>query len=101
MGRLGLRVGQTLHFGSYNLEPAINVSVWHEMSSDNTATLTSSGTTFVFTDRTMDPTYAEVGGQLNIFNVGGKFSGFAKADMRYGTDDMFGVSGKLGVRYSW
>jgi outer membrane autotransporter protein len=101
MGRLGLRVGQTLHYGSYNLEPSITISVWHEMSSDNTAALTSSGTTFVFTDRTMDKTYAEVSTQLNLFNLNNKVTGFAKADMRYGTDDLFGVTGKLGVRYSW
>ncbi|MGD9502210.1 MAG: autotransporter outer membrane beta-barrel domain-containing protein, partial [Methyloceanibacter sp.] len=100
-GRLGLRVGtsRVVSDGAV-VEPFVAGSVWGDLSGDNTATVTSLGTTFgPFTDNG-DDVWGVVSVGLNSFGAEGKSSAFAKADYSFG-DDIDGFSAKLGLRYSW
>ena len=99
-GRLGLRVG-TSHVARNGgvIEPFVVGSLWGDLSGDNKATVTSSGTGFGFTDKG-DDVWGVVSGGLNLFGASGRSSAFAKVDYTFG-DDIDGFGAKLGMRYNW
>ena len=100
-GRLGLRLGNTYSVWQHaTLEPFVIGSVWSNLSDDeNQARLTSTGTSFVFTDDLTD-VWGEISGGVNLFSPNGRTSAFAKIDVSFG-DDLTGVGGKLGIRTKW
>jgi autotransporter family porin len=101
-GRLGLRVGTSYAvWEGTTMEPFVIGSVWGNLSGDeNQATLTSLGTTLpAFTDELPD-VWGEVSGGVNFFNPSAQTTVFAKIDVTFG-DDVEGVGGKAGMRYSW
>ena len=99
-GRLGLRVGTSrLTRDGGVIEPFVVGSLWGDLSGDNKATVTSSGTSFGFTDKG-DNVWGVVSGGLNLFAASGKSSAFAKVDYTFG-DDIDGFGAKLGMRYNW
>jgi outer membrane autotransporter protein len=98
-GRLGLRAGTTFAAGAITVEPFVIGSVWHEFEDDNRAQLTSLGTTFNLLE-SLDDTWGEVSGGINLFSLGGATSGFLKVDVVFG-DDIEGVGGQVGARYKW
>ena len=69
------------------------------LSGDNQATLTSSGTTFRFEDD-LDDVWGEVSAGVNFFNPSASTAVFAKLDVTFG-NDVEGIGGKAGMRVSW
>jgi outer membrane autotransporter protein len=99
-GRLGLRVGTSrLTSDGGVIEPFVVGSLWGDLSGDNKATVTSSGTSFGFTDKG-DDVWGVVSGGLNLFAASGNASAFAKVDYTFG-DDIDGFGAKLGMRANW
>jgi outer membrane autotransporter protein len=99
-GRLGLRVGTSrLTSDGGVIEPFVVGSLWGNLSGDNKATVTSSGTSFGFTDRS-DDVWGVLSVGLNLFAASGNSSAFAKVDYTFG-DDIDGFGAKLGMRYNW
>jgi autotransporter family porin len=99
-GRLGLRVGTSYVAKDGGvIEPFVVGSLWGDLSGDNKATITSSGTSFGFIDKGED-VWGVVSGGLNLFAASGKSSAFAKVDYTFG-DDIDGFGAKLGMRYNW
>ena len=99
-GRLGLRVGTSFVNGGYRIEPSLTGSIWHSFTDDNIAELTSGAYAIDLTDVNTHRTYGEIGGAVNIFEMGSRWSAFAKGDFRFATDYTAG-SGKIGFRYNW
>jgi outer membrane autotransporter protein len=98
-GRLGLRVGTSrLTRDGGVIEPFVVGSLWGNLSGDNKATVTSSGTSFGFTDKG-DDVWGVLSGGLNLFAASGNSSAFAKVDYTFG-DDIDGFGAKLGMRYT-
>ena len=75
-------------------------SIWHSFTDDNIAELTSGAYAIDLTDVNTHRTYGEIGGAVNIFEMGSRWSAFAKGDFRFATDYTAG-SGKIGFRYNW
>jgi outer membrane autotransporter protein len=99
-GRLGLRVGtSTQAWEGTTMEPFIIGSLWGNLSGDNHATLTSTGTKFGFTDDAED-TWGVVSTGVNFFNPSASTTVFAKLDITFG-DDIDGIGAKAGMRYNW
>jgi len=99
-GRLGLRAGTTMQAWAGTLmEPFVIGSLWGNLSDNNQATLTSTGTTFRFQDNLQD-VWGEVSAGVNFFNVSQTTSVFAKVDTTFG-NDITGVGGKAGMRVAW
>jgi autotransporter family porin len=96
-GRLGLRVGTSYDvWTGVTMEPFVIGSVWGNLSGDNQATLTSTGTTFQFTDDP-DDAWAVISAGVNFFNPSAQTSVFAKLDVTLG-EDTDGIGGKAGMR---
>ena len=99
-GRLGMRVGTSYPvWTGTTMEPFVIGSLWGNLSGDNQATLTSSGTTFRFEDD-LDDVWGEVSAGVNFFNPSASTAVFAKVDVTFG-DDVEGIGGKAGMRVSW
>jgi outer membrane autotransporter protein len=99
-GRLGLRAGTSYPVWSgTTMEPFVIGSLWGNLSGDNQARLTSSGTTFRFEDDLND-IWGEVSAGVNFFNPSAGTAVFAKVDVTFG-DDVEGIGGKAGMRVSW
>jgi hypothetical protein len=99
-GRLGGRVGTTVVSNNLKWEPSVTASVWHRFTGDNSATISSGGFNLDLVDTNQVKTYGEVGGALNVFQVGSAWSGFVKGDYRFG-ENYSGGSVKGGVRAQW
>jgi hypothetical protein len=74
--------------------------VWHSFTGPSVASITSNGFALNIADPNPDRTYGEVGGALNVFQVGSKWSGYVKGDYDFGQGYQDG-SIKGGVRYQW
>ncbi|MGH6736053.1 MAG: autotransporter outer membrane beta-barrel domain-containing protein [Methyloceanibacter sp.] len=99
-GRLGLRVGTSHEVWAGTLmEPFVIGSVWGHLSGDNTATLTSIGTTFRFEDEP-DDVWGVVSTGVNFFNPGAQTAVFAKLDVTFG-EETEGIAAKGGMRFNW
>jgi len=97
-GRLGLRVGTTMHDMGTKFEPFVGASVWQEFSADNAASVTSNGVTLTANDDA-EGTIGEVSAGLNIFDTTGTgFSGFIKGDAQFGENDYEAYTGNAGIR---
>jgi hypothetical protein len=82
------------------MEPFVIGSLWSNLSSENKATLTSLGTTFVdFTD-TPDRLWGVVSTGVNFFSPSASTSLFAKLDVTFG-EETNGIGAKAGARVSW
>lgn len=113
IGRIGARVGTTVNYNGWVLQPFASVSVWHDFASDATANyasccnlvFTQGGNSFPgqltqgFTGQNIG-TYGQyslgVSGQL----AGTGWLGFLRADYRNG-DRIEGISGTGGIRYQF
>ena len=99
-GRVGLRLGTSTDvWESTTMEPFIVGSLWGTLSGDHHATLTSTGTTFKFTDEPED-LWGVVSAGVNFFNPGAQTAVFAKVDYTF-ADQTQGVGVKAGMRYNW
>ena len=99
-GRFGLRVGtSTQVWTGITAEPFVIGALWGNLSGDNQATLTSTGTNFILKDN-LDDVWGEVSAGVNFFNPSANTSVFAKLDVTFG-EDVDGVGGKAGMRVSW
>ncbi len=99
-GRLGLRLGTDYPVWTGTvMEPFVIGSVWGNLSGDNHATLTSTGTDFEFTDN-VDNAWGVVSTGVNFFNMSANTSVFAKLDVTFG-DNVDGFGGKAGMRVTW
>ena len=99
-GRVGMRVGTSMDvWEGTTMEPFVVGSLWGNLSGSHSATLSSSGETFAFTD---DPeeVWGVVSGGVNFFNPGAQSSVFTKIDYTF-ADQTQGVSVKGGMRYNW
>jgi outer membrane autotransporter protein len=99
-GRVGLRLGtSTRATESVLMEPFIVGSLWGTLSGSHSASLTSAGETFTFTDEPED-LWGVVSAGVNFFNFTSNTTVFAKVDVTFG-DDLDGVGGKAGMRVAW
>jgi len=99
-GRLGLRVGTSAQvWTGVTAEPFVIGSLWGNLSGDNQATLTSTGTNFILKDN-LDDVWGEISAGVNFFNPSANTSVFAKLDVTFG-QDVDGFGGKAGMRVSW
>lgn len=99
-GRVGLRVGtSSLIWEGTTFEPFVTGSFWGLLSGEHSATLTSGGTDFVFTD-TPDEVWGEVSGGVNFFNPEAQTAVFAKVDYIF-ADQTEGISARGGMRLTW
>jgi outer membrane autotransporter protein len=99
-GRLGLRVGTSREvWTGIVMEPFVVGSVWGNLSGDNKATLTSTGTTFHFTDDP-DDVWGVLSTGVNFFNPSASTAVFAKLDVTFG-EDVEGISARGGMRVNW
>lgn len=69
------------------------------LSGSHSASLTSAGETFTFTDKPED-VWGVVSAGVNFFNFASNTAVFAKVDVTFG-DDLDGVGGKAGMRVAW
>jgi autotransporter family porin len=69
------------------------------LTDDNQATLSSSGTRFLIEDDLNDA-WGEVSAGVNLFTPAAGTSVFAKVDVAFG-DELEGVGGKAGMRVNW
>jgi outer membrane autotransporter protein len=100
LGRVGLRLGTSTDiWQGTTFEPFVVGSLWGTLSGDHTATLTSTGTVFQFTDRPED-LWGVVSGGVNFFNPSARTSVFAKIDYTF-ADQTQGVGVRAGMRYHW
>ncbi|MGH6726733.1 MAG: autotransporter domain-containing protein, partial [Pseudolabrys sp.] len=99
-GRLGVRVGTSYLNGGYRIEPSVTAGVWHAFAGDNSGMLTSGVYTLNLTDASSHLTYGEVGAAVNVVELGSRWSGYVKGDVRFG-DDYWGGSVKGGARFQW
>jgi Autotransporter beta-domain len=99
-GRLGGRIGTTWIANGWRVEPSLTGGVWQTFTGDNSANLTSNGFVLDLTDPNSHRTEGEVGGMLNLFQVGTGLSGFVKGAYRF-AKEYKSVSVNGGVRYQW
>ena len=99
-GRVGMRLGTSTDiWEGTTMEPFVVGSLWGTLSGDHHATLTSTGTTFEFTDEPED-LWGVVSAGVNFFNPGAQTTVFAKVDYTF-ADQTQGVGVKGGMRYNW
>jgi opacity protein-like surface antigen len=115
IGRLGLRVGETIEGDKVVWQPFAAVSVWHEFGSNPTANYTSAPGCCVFTPPVGPAINANLAGVGSTTTIGtfGQYSlgvsgsvigtgwlGFARVDYRDGPN-LQGLSGTAGLRYQF
>lgn len=99
-GRVGLRMGTSSQiWEGTTFEPFVTGSFWGLLSGEHSATLTSGGTDFVFTDKP-DDIWGEVTGGVNFFNPEAQTAVFAKVDYIF-ADQTEGISARGGMRLTW
>jgi len=99
-GRVGLRLGTSTDiWQGTTFEPFVVGSLWGTLSGNHTASLTSTGTLFQFTDAPED-LWGVVSGGVNFFNPSAQTSVFAKVDYTF-ADQTQGVGVRAGMRYNW
>jgi len=99
-GRVGLRLGTSTDiWQDTTFEPFVVGSLWGTLSGNHTASLTSTGTLFEFTDAPED-LWGVVSGGVNFFNPSAHTSVFAKVDYTF-ADQTQGVGVRAGMRYNW
>jgi opacity protein-like surface antigen len=112
IGRIGARVGTTVNYGAWVLQPFASISVWHDFADNVTANYTAC-CSLVFNNGVNNP--ATLSQSFSGQNVGtyGQYSlgisgqlantgwlGFVRVDYRNG-DRIDGVSGTGGIRYQF
>ncbi len=99
-GSLGLRGGTTAYQSSATrVDVSLTGRVWDEFDGENKVTITSGGGDVVMQDK-FDGAFGEVVGSVNVFGLGGGWSGFVNGGVKFKSDY---TSGELtaGVRYEW
>ncbi len=100
-GRVGLRVGTSYDlWPEIRMEPFVIGSLWGTLSGENTATVTSLGTTFANFSDEPDDVWGVVSTGVNFFSPGTQTSLFAKLDITFG-EETDGVAARGGARVSW
>ncbi|WEK52481.1 MAG: hypothetical protein P0Y66_11125 [Candidatus Kaistia colombiensis] len=97
-GKLGARFGGSTLKDGVKYDPYVSVGIAGEMLS-NHSVFFDSGPGLVVEDDAPD-VFGEVGAGINIFSFKSGWTGFAKADLRFG-DDYIGGTGKIGARWAW
>lgn len=97
-GKLGARFGGSSLKDGVKYDPYLSVGIAGNLLSDNSVFF-SSGPGLVVEDDAPD-VFGEVGAGINIFSTKSGWTGFAKADLRFG-DDYVGGTGKIGVNWAW
>ncbi len=97
-GKLGARFGGTVLKDGVKYDPYLSVGIVGDLLSDHSVFL-DSGPGLVVDDNAPD-VFGEVGAGINIFSSKSGWTGFAKADLRFG-DDYVGGTGKIGANWAW
>lgn len=97
-GKLGARFGGTVLKDGVKYDPYLSVGIAGDLLSDHSVFL-DSGPGLVVDDNAPD-VFGEVGAGINIFSSKSGWTGFAKADLRFG-DDYVGGTGKIGANWAW
>jgi opacity protein-like surface antigen len=116
IGRVGLRAGTSISYGSLTLQPFVAASVWHDFSGDITSNWASTSglqtcpgppqcstrSTAVLTNANSTTNFGTYGqyslGVSGVTNTG--WVGFVRVDYRNGPD-LTGWDGTAGVRYQF
>lgn len=97
-GSLGLRVGMTNQFTGFRVQPSLYAKVWNEFSGDASTTFNNTGAPFTVDDE-FSGTFADVGGQLNLFSDGG-LTAFVNGGYKWNSD-FNSTTVKIGFRYQF
>ncbi|WP_018184021.1 autotransporter domain-containing protein [Kaistia granuli] len=97
-GKLGARFGGSSLKDGVKYDPYVSVGIAGQLLSNNSVFF-DSGPGLVVEDDAPD-VFGEVGAGINIFSTKSGWTGFAKADLRFG-DDYVGGTGKIGARWAW
>lgn len=105
IGRVGLRVGETVDAGNIVWQPFVAASVWHEFGPNITASYASSPGCCVFNQTgtgslTTIGTFGQYSLGVSASVPGTGWLGFARVDYRDGSQ-LEGLSGTGGIRYQF
>jgi outer membrane autotransporter protein len=95
LGRAGLRVGKTIQYGAYAIQPYAQVNVWHEFAGNLRQTFSDGGIDAPIS-LTRIGTFYQAGAGV-AFQTQDGWVGFGQADIRFG-DKVRAYSGTLAIR---
>jgi outer membrane autotransporter protein len=97
-GRIGARFGTEWVTNNIRIEPSLTGYVYSILEATGTALFI--GGTGITTPSDEGQVRGELQAAVNFFNLTTGWSGFARGDIRFGSD-LIAASGKLGLRYQW
>jgi hypothetical protein len=83
-GSLGLRASTLMTYATFSVQPTVYVKVWDEWKGDSRSTLNNPGAAVVGQD-SFQGTFADVGGQVNVFSSGG-LTAFVQGGYKWNSD---------------
>ncbi len=98
-GRIGAHLGVSWVDNNIRYEPTFT-ALAYDLFQVTTPTALLSGPTGLFLPNQLGKISGEVQAAVNFINLSNGWSGFARADFRFG-ENFVGGGGKLGVRYLW
>jgi hypothetical protein len=82
------------------IEPSVLPLVYYIANASGLETFTAGGPGVITFPSDEGKVFGEVQASVNFFDLNSGLSGFVRADLRFG-EDLFGGSGKGGIRYTW
>ena len=95
LGRVGVRVGKTIAFTDFALQPYVQANIWHEFSGNLNQNFFVNNSNIAIT-QTRIGTFYQAGAGL-AFQTSGGWLGFGQADVRFG-DKVRAYSGTIAIR---
>ena len=96
--KVGARVGTEWISDQLRIEPSLVASAYSDVSVSNGALFVGGGGISLPTDQ--GKVRGEVQGSVNFFDLRTGWSGFVRAETRFG-DNLLAYGGKGGLRYQW
>jgi outer membrane autotransporter protein len=98
--RAGARFGTEWVTNNIRIEPSVLPLVYYIANASGLETFTAGGPGVITFPSDEGKVFGEVQASVNFFDLNSGLSGFVRADLRFG-EDLFGGSGKAGIRYTW
>jgi outer membrane autotransporter protein len=98
--RAGARFGTEWVTNNVRIEPSVLPLVYYIADASGLETFTAGGPGLITFPGDEGKVFGEVQTSVNFFDLSSGWSGFIRGDLRFG-EDLFGGSGKAGIRYAW
>ena len=98
--RAGARFGTEFVTNNIRIEPSVLPLVYYIAEASGLETFTAGGPGVITFPSDEGKVFGEIQASVNFLDLTTGWSGFVRADLRFG-EDLFGGSGKAGVRYTW